>query len=186
MVHSFSGSFSGIPASIVLDASSPTSIVSTSFVLSRNIPRTLHMNNGVSSISASGPLVLPTSGGWYRSVSALPVQYMRTFDVLLGLDWIEACGVRLGSTVVVDHDSAFSLPSWCTWEHSPLGTSSFSLWLCLVDRPHVQLSRRLAHVRSRQTQPPMRPPLTTGVNRRPPVAWGVVPWPAALVDLPMI
>ncbi|TFK87006.1 hypothetical protein K466DRAFT_131508 [Polyporus arcularius HHB13444] len=118
----FTGTFAGIPASIVIDSSSPTSYVSSSFVLSQNVPRAISFTNGVSSFTSRGPLVLPTPGGWYRSNSELPVQYLRSYDVLLGTDWIAACGPRLQGSYLLDPLNTVALPSWCTWERSPLGS----------------------------------------------------------------
>ncbi|KAI0708657.1 hypothetical protein C8Q76DRAFT_627574, partial [Earliella scabrosa] len=99
------GSYDGRPVSVLIDPLSPYSRLSTSFVLSQNVPRSLSQDGPLATVSSSCQLALPTTTGWYRSCSRLPVEYVRGHDVVLGGDWfnvvspVTACGVLLDPPV---------------------------------------------------------------------------------------
>lgn len=55
------GSYTGIPASIIVDGGLEQSRVSSDFAINNGIPRTVCVSSSVTSLSGSGPVVIPSS-----------------------------------------------------------------------------------------------------------------------------
>ena len=117
------GACGGVPASIFVDPLVNHSALSTSFVLSHNIPRRSVSVNGAYHFEVDSPVCVPSCGGWYITTTVIAVQYMPTFDIVLGQDWLQHTGARLCAGVVLDPQR---LPSRC-WQPSPVSGPSFSL-----------------------------------------------------------
>ncbi|TCD62577.1 hypothetical protein EIP91_006727 [Steccherinum ochraceum] len=99
------GSYIGLPASILLDPQITTSFIAFDFVSNHGLPATVTSSTatGAMSLSASGPVCIPTPSGWYSSTLPLPVLHKRPFDVVLGADFLAPGGVewiRAPSSVV--------------------------------------------------------------------------------------
>ncbi len=114
------GSFGGFPASVLIDAASPLSRISTSFVLNHGVARTLNFNEGRSAFTSTGPLVLPTPSGWYRISRPFAVDYCPTYDVVLGHDWIDSCRPVVRGSTLDDPRPSQCYPQGCTWQQSPV------------------------------------------------------------------
>ena len=62
-----SGTFADFPATILVDSRTPESTVSTTFINNNNVPRSITSVRSVAHMSCSGPVVVPTTQGWYQS-----------------------------------------------------------------------------------------------------------------------
>ncbi|KAJ3558871.1 hypothetical protein NM688_g667 [Phlebia brevispora] len=92
MAHrwSLAGFYQRLPISILVDPGLERSVVSLSFAVQHDIPRTVTTLHGVASETASGPVTVRTRTGQYQSTFPMFVSSIRTFDLLLGQDWIRA------------------------------------------------------------------------------------------------
>lgn len=86
-----SGTYADFPAEIFIDPNKTESILSTQFSCYHNVPRNVTSIRGVAHVACSGPVVVPTDGGWFRSRLPFQVKYSPQADVILGADWIAAC-----------------------------------------------------------------------------------------------
>jgi len=115
------GSFAGVPASIAIDCFVSTSSVSLTFLRINNVPQTVRVNDGVADCTSFGPVVVPTSSGWFQSSFLFNACRVRNSDVLLGRDWIELVSPSLTSNGVCDPISSVidGLPEGHFWIASP-------------------------------------------------------------------
>jgi hypothetical protein len=87
----FLGTYADFPTEIVIDPTKPHSTVSTQFSCAHNVPRDVSTIHGIAHVSSSGPIVVPTDGGWFCSRLPFKIMYSSQADVLLGADWFTAC-----------------------------------------------------------------------------------------------
>ena len=85
------GTYIDVPAHIIIDTNASRSIVSTLFSSAHNIPQDVISVRGVAHVSCSGPVLIPTNDGWFRSRMPFTIKYLMRGDVLLGADWFAAC-----------------------------------------------------------------------------------------------
>lgn len=104
MPFSVTGLFSGISVHVLVDEGRENSLVSLDFALSNNIPRTVVRRFPVTETTASGPMLLPSPNGWYRSTCNMPVASLALFDVVLGLDWLRLAAVDESTGFLPDPD----------------------------------------------------------------------------------
>jgi hypothetical protein len=64
---SLSGTYADFPAKILIDPSKLESVLSTQFSCYHNMPRNVTSIRGIAYVACSGPVVIPTDGGWFRS-----------------------------------------------------------------------------------------------------------------------
>ncbi len=161
------GSCSGYPASILLDSSTPLSLVSTKFVLAHNIPRVISFDDaGRPSFSTSAPVAVPTASGWYSSRFCMNIDYCRDNDVVLGNDWFSASQATLAGLVVSDPTASPSPDAGVEWIISP----AHGMWQYMALRLSLTVTQVLfGYLLIRSSCPS-----TTGQLRRPPMARGVV------------
>ena len=109
--HCCVGSCEGVPASIVIDFTRPSSMIAWGFVLVHNVPRAVRTDrNGVAVSYVHGELAVPIVSGAYRSRFRLDVNAVRPYDIVLGADWMAAVGCRIQQGVLLDPDASH-LPS---------------------------------------------------------------------------
>ncbi|KIM73505.1 hypothetical protein PILCRDRAFT_829092 [Piloderma croceum F 1598] len=120
-----SGTYADFPAKIFVDSTKPQSTLSTQFSCAHNVPRDVTSIRGVAHVSCSGPVVVPTEGGWFHSRLPFQIVYSSQADVLLGADWIAACqpdfvygGIRRPLQITLDR-----LPAGHSWVPIPSTTS---------------------------------------------------------------
>ncbi|KAJ3009702.1 hypothetical protein NUW54_g2705 [Trametes sanguinea] len=121
MTLSVTGSYDGKPVSVLLDSGQESSMISSRFALTANIPRTVTYEGRSISLWGSGPIRIPTVSGWYTSRFKMPITYVKEHDIVLGADWFRASGVQTGSCFVRDPVSGDHVfPDGHEWEPSPL------------------------------------------------------------------
>src|ERR1700691_5075452 len=85
------GTYIEFPAQIIIDPTVQESVLSTQFACSHNVPRTVVTVQGVAHVSASGPVVVPTGGGWFYSHLPFKILDLTRCDVVLGTNLLAAC-----------------------------------------------------------------------------------------------
>ncbi|KIM79797.1 hypothetical protein PILCRDRAFT_822972, partial [Piloderma croceum F 1598] len=105
-----SGTYADFPAKIFIYSTKPNSMLSTQFSCAHNVPRDVTSIRGVAHVTCSGPVIVPTEGGWFHSCLPFQIVYSSQADVLLGADWIAACqpdfvhgGIRRPLQITLDH-----------------------------------------------------------------------------------
>ena len=59
------GTYIDVPAHIIIDSNAPESIISTIFSSVHNVPQDVTSVRRVTQVSCSGPVLVPTSDGWF-------------------------------------------------------------------------------------------------------------------------
>jgi hypothetical protein len=111
------GTYVEFPAQIIIDPTVQESVLSTQFACNHNVPRTVLTVRGVAHVSASGPVVVPTGGGWFHSSLPFKISYLTRCDVVLGTDWLAACQPQfLHGGILRPSDAALDrLPDGHNW-----------------------------------------------------------------------
>ena len=111
------GTYADVPTNIIIDCSVPNSILSTLFSCIHNVPQDIKSERGVAYVSSSGPVLVPTSDGWFRSRMPFVVTHLTRGDVLLGANWLAACQPQcLHRGILQPSQGALArLPSGHTW-----------------------------------------------------------------------
>ena len=78
------GSIDGRPVSVLIGPAAMQSLISTSFVFSHSLPRTLFPDGTIMALLC--PVVLPTPQDWYMLRVNLLVVYLSPHDIVLGQD----------------------------------------------------------------------------------------------------
>ena len=115
---------------ILVDSQQSSSAISLHFAQSHNIPLKTTQHLGNVHATASAPFSVPTHTGWFRCVSELPVRMIHSYDLVLGLDWIEKCGVEVDSEGILDPTAMerLVLPRSITWLESSSFCGAFLLF----------------------------------------------------------
>ena len=86
------GTYIDVPAHVIIDLNVPQSIISTLFSSVHNFPQDVNTSVcGVAHMSCSGPVLIPTSDGWFRSRMPFTIKYLMRGNMLLGADWFATC-----------------------------------------------------------------------------------------------
>lgn len=111
-----SGTYSDYPAKIVIDPNKTKSVLSTDFSCYHNVARNVTSVSGIAHVTCSGPVIIPTDGGWFRSQFPFEIEHLPHADVILGADWIAVSQVQVV-------DGVICRPSWTSLERLPAGHS---------------------------------------------------------------
>ena len=96
------GRYHFLEAVVCIDPGRGRSVVSTDFIHRHHLSFTVTTQGFVALRTASGPVEIPTRSGRYVCSYSLDVGYVNGPDVVLGRDWMVACGVFAGSPYLPD------------------------------------------------------------------------------------
>ena len=111
-----SGTYSDYPAKIIINPNKTKSVLSTDFSCYHNVPCDVTSVSGIAHITCSGPVIIPTDGGWFQSQFPFEIEHLPHADVLLGVDWIVVSQVQVVDGVIYH-------PSWTSLKCLPAGHS---------------------------------------------------------------
>lgn len=120
------GSYIGTSASITIDDKYPCSLLSSHFAHNENIARTVSVHEGKVREHTSGPLMIPSDGGWYHSLMSFDIEFRLQHDVVLGMDWIKECRPFMSDGMLArpSEDDVRKLPAGHTWIEKPSVTAT--------------------------------------------------------------
>ncbi|KAI0826353.1 hypothetical protein BC629DRAFT_73115 [Irpex lacteus] len=112
------GFYNDLAAFILVDPQRPFSCVSSLYISSHNLPRTVTRDprSMVATVTCSATISLSSSSGFYCTLQTLVVSTsLATWDIVLGLDWCMASGARVQGAVVLDPPPNHHSPPDYTW-----------------------------------------------------------------------
>jgi hypothetical protein len=136
--HALRGSYCGLSCSILIDSSVQVSQICIRFVHLYNLPQDFDVSRSIVTGVSRGLVVLPSATGVFQSHLALTVDLYTQFDIVLGIDWIQACHPFLSNNMLSDpsEDARSLFPVGHSWMAVPVsgleGLCEFSFCCCCL------------------------------------------------------